>query len=225
MLISDQIEAVKQRIAKACARSGRDPEGVRLIGVSKTVHPERVREAFECGLNIMGESRIQEAREKISMCPCGIEWHMIGHLQSNKVREAVRLFRMIHSVDSVRLLEIIDREASSAGLEVPVCLEINVSGEGSKFGIQPECLDQALIAGKSLVNVAIVGLMTIPPASADPEDARKYFRELRQIRDRARELSGADLPELSMGMSNDFEVAVEEGSTMVRVGSLIFGER
>ncbi len=224
-MISESIEKVQERLAGACARAGRSVDEVRLVAVTKKVEPARVAEAFECGLHVMGENRVQEAKQKISMCPGGIEWHMIGHLQTNKVKDAVRMFTMVHSVDSLKLLECIDRESGSAGVVMPVCLEVNVSGESSKFGMPPEDLGDVLKAGTKLMNVDIVGLMTMPPFTEDPEDARPFLRRLREIRDRAREEEGFELPELSMGMSNDFEVAIEEGSTMVRVGSDIFGRR
>lgn len=224
-MISENIGIIQDRIAAACERSGRSADDVRLIAVTKTVDPERVAEAFECGLHVMGENRVQEAKQKIPLCPGGIEWHMIGHLQTNKVKATVRLFTMVHSVDSLKLLECIDREAANAGVSMPVCLEVNVSGESSKFGMSTDELGAVLKAGTGLMNVDIVGLMTMPPFTEDPEDARPFLRRLREIRDKARDAEGFELPELSMGMSNDFEVAIEEGATMVRVGSDIFGRR
>lgn len=224
-MLDERIDEIRQRIAAACERAGRDAGEVRLIGVTKKVTPELVTEGFECGLGIMGENRIQEAKQKMTLCPGGIEWHMIGHLQSNKVKDAVRMFRMIHSVDSLRLLECVDRESGNAGVTMPVCLEVNVSGESSKFGLPPDELAGVLKAGTKLMNVDIVGLMTMPPFTEDPEGARPYFRKLGELRDSSRQSTGFDLGELSMGMSNDFEVAIEEGSTMVRVGSSIFGGR
>lgn len=224
-MISERIAEIRERMAAACKRSGREPDGVRLIGVSKKVSPELVSEGFECGLGIMGESRIQEAKQKMALCPGGIEWHLIGHLQTNKVKEAVRLFAMIHSVDSLRLLELIDHEAGVSGVSLPICLEVNVSGERSKFGLQPDILPDVLKAGTKLMNVDIVGLMTMPPFTEDPEGARPFLRKLKELRDQLRASQGFDLPELSMGMSNDFEVAIEEGATMVRIGTGIFSAR
>lgn len=224
-MLDERITEIRQRIGAACERAGREASSVRLIGVTKKVAPGLVTEGFECGLGIMGENRIQEAKQKMPLCPGGIEWHMIGHLQSNKVKDAVRLFRMIHSIDSLRLLECVDSEASNAGVTMPVCLEVNVSGESSKFGLAPDDLSDVLKAGTKLMNVDIVGLMTMPPFTEDPEGARPYFKKLRELRDSLRQSSGFELGELSMGMSNDFEVAIEEGSTMVRVGTVIFGGR
>jgi pyridoxal phosphate enzyme (YggS family) len=224
-MLDERITEIRQRIGSACERAGREASAVRLIGVTKKVAPELVTEGFECGLGIMGENRVQEAKQKMPLCPGGIEWHMIGHLQSNKVKDTVRLFRMIHSIDSLRLLECVDSEASNAGVTMPVCLEVNVSGESSKFGVAPDDLPDVLKAGTKLMNVDIVGLMTMPPFTADPEGARPFFKELRTLRDSLRQSSGFELGELSMGMSNDFEVAIEEGSTMVRVGNGIFGGR
>ncbi len=224
-MISENIQKIRERMVAACERAGRASGDVRLIGVTKKVAPELVLEAFESGLDVMGENRVQEAKQKIPLCPGGIEWHLIGHLQTNKVKEAVRLFAMIHSVDSLRLLELIDREAGVAGVHLPVCLEVNVSGESSKFGLNPDILPNVLKAGTKLMNVDIVGLMTMPPFTADPEEARSFLRKLRELRDQLRESEGFDLPELSMGMSNDFEVAIEEGATMVRIGTDIFAAR
>jgi len=224
-MIAENIERIRGRIVAACERCGRAPDGVRLVSVSKKVSPELVTEAYECGLTLMGESRVQELGQKMRMCPGAVEWHMIGHLQTNKVKDVVRLVRMIHSVDSLKLLECIDREAGNAGVTMPVCLEVNVSGESSKFGMVPDAVQGVLKAGTGMMNVDIVGLMTMPPFTEDPEGARRYFAKLRGLRDDLRELTGFDLNELSMGMSHDFEVAIEEGSTLIRVGTDIFGGR
>lgn len=222
---SDRLMAVNARIREACARVGRDPEEVRVLAVSKKVPPEGVTEAAHGGQTAFGESRVQEAQSKIPLCPGHLDWHMVGHLQRNKVREAVRLFRMIHSVDSWRLFEALNQAAEEAGVTIPVCLEVNVSGEPVKYGARPEDAPELLERACTLMSVDVVGLMTMPPFTEDPGDARPYFRELRQRRDEWRDRTGLPLSELSMGMTRDFEVAVEEGATWVRLGSVLFGER
>ncbi len=189
---------------------------VTLIAVTKTVEPERIAEALDAGVTICGESKVQEAKAKIALVSSRARWHFIGHLQTNKVRDAVELFEMIHSVDSVKLAAEINKWADRLGKTMPVLLEINVSGEGSKFGMKPEDLPAALAEMNKLPRVEVRGLMTIPPAG---KDARPFFRKLRELRD------AHGLPELSMGMTHDYEVAVEEGATMVRIGTGIFGER
>ncbi len=221
---AERLESVRGRVSAACARVKRE-EDVKIVAVTKTFDSEDVRVAVECGLTVMGESKVQEARQKIPLCPGSIEWHMIGHLQKNKVKNAVQLFRMIHSVDSFELLEVIDTACKDAGVEMPVCLEVNVSGEGSKFGMAPENIGNVIERSETLLNVSIEGLMTIPPFTEDVEGARPYFRRLRELRDECRSRTGVDLKELSMGMSHDFEVAVEEGATYIRLGSVLFGER
>jgi len=223
--IAERIERVRARIAAACARAGRDPSSVRLVAVSKTHPPERVAAAAACGLTVFGENRVQEAAAKIPLCPGHIEWHLVGHLQSNKARAAALLFHTIHSVDSADLLRRLDRIAAEEGRRPRALFEINVSGESSKFGLKPEALPAVLAAAGECRCVEPAGLMTIPPVSEDPERARGFFRALRELRERARAESGFELPELSMGMSHDFEIAIEEGATMVRVGTDIFGPR
>jgi PLP dependent protein len=220
-----RLEAVRERIRAACARSRRDPAEVEIVAVTKTFGPDAIREAADGGLTLMGESRVREAMEKIPLCPGTLEWHMIGHLQGNKVRDSVGLFRAIHSVDSGKLLEAINRASEAQGVTMPVCLEINVSGEGSKFGLKPAEVPDVLRAAGAFINVEIAGFMTVPPFTPDPEGARPFFRKLRELRDGWQEECGARLPALSMGMSHDFEVAVEEGATWVRLGSVLFGER
>ena len=193
--------------------------------MTKTYSPEAVIEAAQAGLTEFGESRVQEARQKIPLCPSHLTWHFIGHLQTYKVKEAAALFRMIHAVDSLRLLELLDGAAREAGQKLRVCLEVNVSGERSKFGLAPEAVPDVLAASNRLFNVEIAGLMTIPPIAEDPAEARPFFRRLHTLRDEWQQTAGVRLPELSMGMSHDFEVAVEEGATWVRLGTLLFGER
>ena len=212
-------------MAGACARVGRNADDVRLVAVSKTYPPERVCEAVDCGLTVFGESRVYEAEAKIPECPSVAEWELIGHLQRNKVRRAVELFRMIHAVDTLALLVKIDTCARACGKSMPVCLEVNVSGESSKYGFPPGSVPEVLEEATSLLNVDVIGVMSIPPFAPDPESARPYFRQLRELRDGWRESSGFELAELSMGMSGDFEIAIEEGATCIRVGSSIFGSR
>jgi pyridoxal phosphate enzyme (YggS family) len=176
-------------------------------------------------VTVFGENRIQEARQKIPLCPGHLEWHLVGHLQRNKVRDAISLFHMLHSIDSLRLLETVDRICGDVGKRLPVCLQVNVSGESSKFGMPPEAVEPTLEAAAGFMNVDVEGLMTIPPFTEDPEGARPVFRALRDLRDRTRDRTGVELEALSMGMSNDFDVAIEEGATWIRVGTLLFGER
>lgn len=225
MTIAQRVQVVFERMAAACRRAGRDAASVRLVAVSKTHPPETVREAYQAGLRVFGESRVQEAAAKIPMCPGDISWHMVGHLQRNKVKHAVSLFDVIHSVDSLRLLETLDRLAQEAGRRPSVLLEVNVSGERSKFGLPPDQVADVLKAATKLTHVNIVGLMTIPPFFEDPEKTRPFFRQLRSRRDELRAETGFALEELSMGMTHDFEIAIEEGATWVRVGTAIFGER
>jgi hypothetical protein len=194
------------------------------VAVTKTFSPEDVAEAAAEGIRVVGESKVQEARQKIPLCPGGLEWHMIGHLQTNKVRECVRLFHMIHGVDSDRLLTAVDQGAGEAGVRMPVCLQVNLAAERSKFGMAPESLGRVLECSRGCANVDVVGLMVVPPFVTDPEDARVWFRGLRELRDEWIG-KGFGLRELSMGMSHDFEVAIEEGATLVRIGSALFGER
>lgn len=223
--LQERVDAVIERMAQACARCGRDLSSVQLIAVSKTYEAEAIRAAAECGLRVFGESKVQEAKAKIPLCPGNLTWHMIGHLQRNKVGMAVELFDRIHSVDSQRLLEAVDHASSEAGKTMPVLLEVNVSGEASKYGLPPGDVPAVLTAANGLNHVTVAGLMTMPPFTDEPEKARAHFRKLRELRDQWRDELGFGLEELSMGMSHDFEVAIEEGATWVRVGTAIFGER
>jgi len=222
---SERLNQARERIEKACQRAGRSPDTVKILAASKAQPPEAIREAADCGLCVFGENRIQEARQKIPLCPAQIEWHLIGHLQTNKVRDAVRLFQTIHSVDSQKLLAAIDAAGELNGRIMTVFLEVNVSGEGSKFGLAPDSVPETLAYANTLKRVEVAGLMTIPPAAKNPEEARPFFRKLRLARDKWREQSGYALDELSMGMSHDFETAVEEGATWVRLGTVLFGKR
>ena len=223
--LEKNIRVVEERIEAACDRAGRKRSDVEIVAVTKTHPPDVVRTAAALGLRIFGESKVQEARLKIPDVGDGLRWDLIGHLQTNKARDAVRLFELIHSIDSLRLAEAVEKEAAQAGKCQRVLLEVNVSGEKSKFGIAPDRLDETLRSVNTLPHVAVEGLMTMAPFAEDPEKARPYFRRLREIRDRACHDSGIPLPHLSMGMSGDFEAAVEEGATLVRVGIALFGER
>lgn len=223
--LSQRYDSVLTRMETACKRAGRSLDEVKLVAVSKTFGPEQVNEAAALGMNVFGESKVQEAAAKVELCRGGLTWHFIGHLQTNKVRPAVELFDMIHAVDSLKLLETIERVADEAGKRVMTCIEVNVSGERSKNGIAPELLPSLLDRAAALHRVQVVGLMTIPPYSKEPDEARPFFIRLRELRDRGQAQSGLALPELSMGMTHDFEVAIEEGATWVRIGTGLFGER
>ncbi|MBI5396106.1 MAG: YggS family pyridoxal phosphate-dependent enzyme [Verrucomicrobia bacterium] len=223
-VIAENLEKIHARIASAAGRVGRDPSGVLLVAVSKKCPPECVRAAVEAGQATFGESRVQEAKAKVSHLSGSLHWHLIGHLQTNKARDAVELFEMIQSVDSVRLARELDRWAERAGRRMAVLLECNVSGEGSKFGFKPDEVGAVLPELNAMQRLEIRGLMTMAPFFKDPQQARPAFRALRELRERLQQQQGIPLPELSMGMTNDFEVAVEEGATVVRIGTAIFGE-
>lgn len=225
MGLAENLEQIEQRIHAACKRVGRTRDSVTLLAVTKTHPPETIREAVNLGLIFFGENKIQEAKAKIPNCPGKARWHFIGHLQSNKCRDAVELFEMIQGVDSLAIAQEINKRAEQAARTMPILLEINVAGEGSKFGYQPEQMLAELEAINALPRLEIHGLMAIPPFTPLPEKARPYFQKLRGLKDQAEAVLGAPLPHLSMGMSGDFEVAIEEGSTMVRVGTALFGER
>ena len=229
--IADNIAAIRDRLTRAAARVGRNPDSVTLMGVSKTVEPERIKEAYAAGIRVFGENRVQEFGEKSAALADlkDAKWHLIGHLQSNKSNKAVELFHAIDSVDSLRLADRLNEAAKQSGKKLPVLIEIKVGEEESKAGIpldSPE-LDTLLLAAPRLDNLQIRGFMTVPPFTESPEGARSYFRLLRDLRDTLtlRKLPGIQMDVLSMGMSHDFEVAIEEGSTCVRVGSAIFGSR
>jgi len=196
-----------------------------LLAVSKSHPPETIRAAVACGQLHFGENKIQEAKAKIPLCPGRARWQFIGHLQSNKVRDAVGLFEMIQGVDSLAIAQEISQRAGQAGKTMPILLEVNVAGEASKFGYAPERLRAELLQLNALPRIEIHGLMAIPPYAPLPEQARPYFQKLRALKAECEDLLGAPLPHLSMGMSGDFEVAIEEGATMVRIGTALFGER
>ena len=217
---------VRGRIDAACARAGRSPEDVEIVAVTKTHGAEVVKEAWDAGLRVVGENKVQEAAWKKPASVAGPRWHLIGHLQSNKVRHALELFDFIHSVDSARLADRINFVADGIGAEPRVLLEVNVSGERSKSGMRPEDVKPVLEhISAECPRVTVEGLMTMAPFSEDPEEARPFFRRLRELRDGLQDSLGVGLPRLSMGMSGDYEVAVEEGATWVRLGTVLFGER
>lgn len=228
-MIAERVAAVRERIARAAARAGRPEADVLLVAVSKTHPPDAVRAAFEAGVRDFGENRVQEAELKIAatadLRAGGLRWHLVGHLQGNKARKAAPLFDRIHSVDSADLLRRLDRIAAETGRPVSALLQADLAGEATKFGLPEDALLAALEVARDLASVRVEGLMILPPWSEDPEASRSYFRRLRELRDVAASrglLAGA---ELSMGMSHDLEVAIEEGATLVRVGTAIFGER
>lgn len=224
--LSEIIEEVRGRICAACARAGRSPDDVEIIAVTKTHGADVVNEAWDAGLRIVGENKVQEAAWKKPASVTGPQWHLIGHLQSNKVRHALELFDFIHSVDSAKLADRINFIADDMGAQPHVLLEVNVSGEKSKSGMRPEDVRPTLEhIAVECPRVTVEGLMTMAPFSENPEDARPYFRRLRELRDGLQDSLGIGLPRLSMGMSGDYEVAVEEGATWVRLGTVLFGER
>ncbi|MEI6278636.1 MAG: YggS family pyridoxal phosphate-dependent enzyme [Verrucomicrobiae bacterium] len=223
--LKHSLKTILGRIGSAAGRAGRDPASVRLVAVSKTHPAEAVREAFDAGQRVFGESKVQEAAPKAALLPSGIEWHFIGHLQTNKIRRALPIFRLFHGVDNSGLARQMDRIAEECGAFPRVLLEVNVSGEVTKFGFTPDALKSEIAPLLALPRVQVAGLMTMAPYSDDPEVARPFFAALRKLRDEIEQQTGTPLPELSMGMSGDFEAAVAEGSTIVRVGSALFGER
>ncbi len=222
----ENIKNIYRKISYAAIRSGRNPFDVKLVAVTKTVGIESIKEAVSLGLRIFGENRVQEAQKKIADCrmqcaDCNIEWHMIGHLQKNKAKIAVQLFELIHSLDSIGLAEEINKHAEREGKIQRVLIEIKLSEEETKHGVSKENLMGLIEAVSGMKNLKLEGLMTMPPFFDNPEMARSFFRELRELRNKA-EKFGYSLPELSMGMTNDFEVAILEGATMVRIGTGIF---
>lgn len=228
-LLLDNIKNIYRRISHAAMRAGRSPEEVRLIAVTKKVDEKMILKALDIGLRDFGENRIQEAKDKLSNLKSQISdykviWHLIGHLQKNKAKTAVEFFELIHSVDSIELAEIIDRNAEKFGKIQNILIQVKLSDEDAKHGISKHNIIGLLSRIANMENLHVLGLMTMPPYFDNPEMARPYFKELREVRDFAIK-NGFTLSELSMGMSNDFEVAIEEGATMVRVGTAIFGER
>jgi len=222
--IGERLALVRRRIEAAAVRSGRPASAVTLVAVTKTMPVEAIREALTAGVTILGENRVQEARDKIAALPNAARWHLIGHLQTNKARMAVGLFDRIHSLDSIRLADELHRHSAEAGRRVRCLVQVNVGGEAQKNGVSEDEVRPLLEAVSRLPNIVVEGLMAIPPYLPDPEAVRPFFRSLRLLRD-ALTAEGFFLPDLSMGMTHDFEVAVEEGATLVRVGTAIFGPR
>ena len=227
MSIAENLSRIKERMAEASIRSGREPSSVKLVGVTKTVDLDRIKEAVSAGLQILGENYVQEARDKIKELKDRVSWHFVGRLQTNKPKYAVKLFDMIQTVDSFRLAQELNRRAQPLGRTVPIIIQVNLASEVSKGGVEPsECL--SLIRQVSVLeNLQIRGLMTMPPFFDQPERARPYFAQLREMSQKIAEaqMEGVEMNELSMGMSGDFEAAIEEGATLIRVGTAIFGER
>jgi pyridoxal phosphate enzyme (YggS family) len=226
--LKDKLRQIKELIDKAAIGCGRDPASIRLVAVSKTVALERVEEAIEAGITDLGENYVQEAREKIHhLSSYPVSWHFIGHLQTNKAKYAVRLFDLIHSVDSLKLAKELDKQAKKYAKIQPILIQVNVAEEASKSGVSVENTRQLITGIQSLNNLALRGLMTMPPYFYAPEKVRPYFKALRLLRDKIETegIARESIPELSMGMTGDFEVAIQEGATIVRVGTAIFGER
>ncbi|HEY7538854.1 MAG TPA: YggS family pyridoxal phosphate-dependent enzyme [Methylomirabilota bacterium] len=217
--IGANLGRVRERVARAAERAGRRASDVLLIGVSKTVDVARIRQAIEAGVPALGENRVQEAKEKVGEIGRPVPWHLIGHLQTNKVRDALEIFDVIHSLDRLDLAKELDKRARARGRTVDALVEVNVAAETSKGGVAPDGLANLLDAVAAMPSLKVRGLMAIPPEAKDPDDSRGWFRMLRKLGERH------GLKELSMGMSGDFEVAIEEGATMVRVGTAIFGPR
>jgi hypothetical protein len=227
MSIVDNYRTVTSRIASAAKRAGRDPSSVRLIVVTKTVDVESIRHAVAAGALALGENRVQEAKEKIEKLGNIARWHLIGRLQTNKAKYAVKLFDLIHSVDDLELAKELDKQAAKAGKVQDVLIEVSIAGEAAKAGVAMQDVTTLVREAAKLKNISIKGLMTMPPFSENPENSRPFFRKLRDLAETMikEDIPSVSMKELSMGMSGDFEVAIEEGATMVRVGTAIFGER
>jgi pyridoxal phosphate enzyme (YggS family) len=223
--IAQNLEQVRAAIAAAAHKAGRDPADVRLVAVSKTVDLERIRAAIAAGQDLFGENYLQEAKAKIDALGRQVSWHLVGHLQSKKARGAVALFDLIHSVDRVKLARALEAAAARLGKVQDILVQVNQGGEETKSGVDPAAAPELLREVACLPHLRVLGLMTMPPWFSDPEAVRPYFRDLRELRERLRDQRGLPLPELSMGMSDDYAVAVEEGATLVRVGTAIFGRR
>jgi len=226
MEVCQRLESILERIQRACERAGRNPKEVKLLGASKTVPPEKIREFYNCGLKVFGENRVQEFLKKYeTLQDLEIEWHFIGYLQTNKVKYLINKVVLIHSLDRKALADEIQKRAQSAGITQDVLIEVNLGGEETKAGIEPENLKELFEYTLSLPNIRVLGLMCIPPYLENPEEVRPYFRKLRELKEELEKEFSLKLPHLSMGMSHDFEVAIEEGATIVRIGTALFGER
>ncbi|MEM0897041.1 MAG: YggS family pyridoxal phosphate-dependent enzyme [Verrucomicrobiota bacterium] len=225
MSIPERYKKICERIATACERTGRDPSEVTLLAVSKTWPAETVQELVNCGHRCFGENKVQEVEEKQPVLPANLEWHFIGHLQKNKVRKVLTHCDVIQSIDSIELAQRVDRIAEELAVRPRVLLQVNIGDEESKFGLSGENLPSTIREIRELANLHLSGLMAIPPAVENPESARPHFRAMKELQARLEDVDGVALPELSIGMSHDFEIAIEEGATIVRVGSALFGER
>ncbi|HXM74063.1 MAG TPA: YggS family pyridoxal phosphate-dependent enzyme [Chthoniobacterales bacterium] len=223
--ISENLARVSAAIADIAAGAGRPADSIQLVAISKTHDAEKVRAAVEAGQTLFGESRVQEARVKIPELPSNLRWHFVGHLQKNKIRHALPLFELFHGIDDVDLARDMNRIAEEDGMHPRILLEVNLAGEGSKFGFTPDKLREQMEELLALPQLSILGLMTIPPLAEEAEASRKFFVQLRELRDQLQAEFHVDLAQLSMGMTQDFAVAVEEGATLVRVGTAIFGKR
>jgi pyridoxal phosphate enzyme (YggS family) len=223
--IAENLERVREQITQAAAKAGRAVNKIELVAITKTHPAEKVREAVEAGHTVFGESRVQEARAKIPELPSNLRWHFVGHLQKNKIRHALPLFELFHGIDSLALAQEMDRIAAGEGEHPRVLLEVNTAGEGSKFGFNAETLRAEIGSLLALPRLSIEGLMCIPPLAEEAEASRKFFVQLRELRDSLEKEFDVNFPHLSMGMTQDFSIAVEEGATLVRVGTAIFGER
>jgi pyridoxal phosphate enzyme (YggS family) len=225
--IAANINMIKQRIAAAALKCGRDPDSIKLLAVTKTIPTEYIIKAIDAGITMLGENYVQEAKEKITVLGQGAQWHMIGHLQTNKAKYVVNIFDYIHSVDRIELAQELDKRAGLIGRKINILIEVNVSGEKTKNGIPATTAIDLIKVTSKLENLSVRGLMTMAPYSNDPENARPYFCALRNLRDNIsrQQIPGIQMEELSMGMTDDFEVAIEEGATIVRIGRAIFGER
>ena len=224
MTVKERVKEVINEIQETALKSGRNPEEIRLLAATKSVPPERILEAIEAGIRIIGENYVQEAQKKYELIGPRVSWHMIGRLQTNKAKYAVRLFEVIHSLDSLKLAQELQKVAERQGKKVKVMIQVNLSGEITKGGISPDKVKELSERVLEFPNLELIGLMTIPPYSENPEDSRPFFRKLRELKEKLNR-EGFPLTELSMGMSNDFKVAIEEGATILRIGTLIFGPR
>lgn len=223
--IKNNLKIIKEKIKKATLKANRYPEEIKLVAVTKTATIEQIKEAISAGVKIIGENKVQEAKEKYHILSTDIEWHLVGHLQTNKVKYAIEIFDCIHSVDSIKLAEEIDKRSLQFGKTTNVLVEVNVSGEETKYGIKPEKVEPFLKETSEFSRIRVRGLMTIAPMAEDKEDVRPYFRKLRELSEeiKSKNLKNVKMDYLSMGMTEDFEVAIEEGANMIRIGRGIFG--
>lgn len=226
-MISENLNRIYNCIRKAAFKSGRNPDEIKLVAVTKTVDVDKINQAIDCGITAIGENRVQELIKKYPLINKEVEWHLIGHLQTNKVKYIIDKVNLIHSVDSIKLMEEINKRAKDKGRIMDILVEVNISGEASKFGIKPEDLFKFLKEASQYSNINVKGLMTIAPYCIDPEETRPYFKEMKRLFDEASQLDihNVKMVYLSMGMSNDFEIAIEEGANIIRIGTALFGQR